>query len=187
MNNDSQLASIHKNDNNKSLNIYDLETEKLISSFDTKCNLKDIHSNIKNGPVNEGNTIYAISDNGYHHYDPRIKNMQVCENTYKTVHGLNSIASTNDGTFAVSSSDGHVRLYTNITQKRAKTDLVGFGDPILELDVCKSGDWVLGTCESYLMLIPTVLDENKNGFTHRMGKDKPLPIKLTLNHSDLVK
>lgn len=113
--------------------------------------------------------------------------MKVNENTYKSVKGLNNIVSTQNGNFAISSNDGHVRMYTDISQKRAKTDLPGFGDDITDLDVSKDGDWILSTCETYLMLIPTVLDENSNGFTHRMGQEKPLPLKLTISHSDLMK
>jgi len=78
-------------------------------------------------------------------------------------------------------------MYTNIDQKRAKTELIGFGDGITQLDTCKDGSWILATCKNYLMMIPTVLDEDSNGFTKKMGKDKPLPIKLTLTHSDIIK
>lgn len=145
-NNDTQMLSIQANDANKSLNMWDIETEKLISSFETGVSLMDISSNIKNGPVNEGNTVYGIHDSGYIHFDPRIKDMKVCENKYKTVHGLTNIISDQKGHFAIGSTDGHVRMYTDISQKRAKTDLPGFGDPIRELDVSKDGEWILATC-----------------------------------------
>jgi len=69
----------------------------------------------------------------------------------------------------------------------AKTDLPCFGDNIDHIDITKDGNWILCTCKTYLLLISTVLDEDKNGFTHRMGKNKPLPIKLTLNNTDLHK
>lgn len=187
MNGDQKMVTTNHNDANKSLNIYDLETQQLISSFQNNMCLTDITSNQKSGPINEGNTVYASSTNGYCNLDPRIKDMKVVENIYKTVHGLNNIKTNQNGNFAISGDDGHIRLYTNITQKRAKTELPGFGDAIKEMDVSKDGSWVLATCEKYLMMVPTVLDEKHDGFTKRMGKDKPLPLKLTLTHADLMK
>jgi len=163
-----------------------VETEQLVRSFDTGLNLTDITPEAKSGPVNQANTVFATSTNGYFQLDPRVNDMMVNENKYKSVSGLTNIVSTARGNFAIGSEDGHVRMYTNITQKRAKTDLPGFGDPVRQLDVTKDGAWVLGTCDTYLMLIPTALSEDSNGFTHRMGKEKPLPLKLVLTHADLV-
>lgn len=109
-NNDGNMVTINHNDMNKSLNLWDIETEKLIRTFDTSTNLTDITSCVKNGPVNEGNTVFGTSSNGYYQFDPRVDQMKVSENTYKSVKGLNGIKATANGNFAISSEDGHVRM-----------------------------------------------------------------------------
>jgi len=56
-NNDSQLVTTSRNDNGKTLNIYDVETEQLIKSFDTTVHLTDITPDSKTGAVNQCNTL----------------------------------------------------------------------------------------------------------------------------------
>jgi len=63
MNNDKNFVSINENDQNR-INLYDIETEKLISSFENNVNIKDIVSEYKTGPITESNTIYSITNNG---------------------------------------------------------------------------------------------------------------------------
>ena len=70
----------------------------------------------------------------------------------------------------------------------AKTLLPGLGDPILHIDSTLAGDWVLATCETYLLVIPTLFEGGaKNGFLARMGKEKPDPFKLSLKPRDVAK
>jgi hypothetical protein len=45
---------------------------------------------------------------------------------------------------------------------------LGFGDPVIAVDVTDDGEWVLATCRRYLLAIPTKLDDS-NGFEKRMG------------------
>ena len=47
------------------------------------------------------------------------------------------------------------------------------------------GNWVLATTKTYLLAIPTLCSNGKTGFDHRMGKEKPMPIKLTISARDI--
>ena len=47
--------------------------------------------------------------------------------------------------------------------------------------------WILATTKTYILLIPTVCDNDKTGFEHRMGKEKPNPKKLCIHVKDLTK
>eukprot|EP01006_Ploeotia_vitrea_P043090 TRINITY_DN66689_c6_g9_i1.p2 TRINITY_DN66689_c6_g9~~TRINITY_DN66689_c6_g9_i1.p2 ORF type:complete len:195 (+),score=108.79 TRINITY_DN66689_c6_g9_i1:58-585(+) len=73
----------------------------------------------------------------------------------------------------------------------AKTLLPGLGDPIIGLDVSGDGRWILATCRTYLLVIPTQFEDKKNrvrtGFDARMGQNKPVPRKLQLHTTDLAK
>ena len=40
------------------------------------------------------------------------------------------------------------------------------------------GKWIVATTQTYLLLIPTMCENGKTGFEHRMGKEKPNPKKL---------
>jgi hypothetical protein len=66
---------------------------------------------------------------------------------------------------------------------RATTTLPGFGcararvfcltargrsDAVTSIDVTEDGAWVLATCKTYLVVIPTTIDES-TGFETRMG------------------
>ena len=55
------------------------------------------------------------------------------------------------------------------------------------MDVSQDGHWVLATCATLLLVIPTALSSEKTGFESRMGKNKPAPLRLTLHPSDIAK
>ena len=65
--------------------------------------------------------------------------------------------------------------------------LPGLGDPIISIEVSRDGQYVLATTLTYLLIIPTMCNNGKTGFEHRMAKEKPTPIRLTLKPSDVVK
>ena len=90
------------------------------------------------------------------------------------------------GGLAIGSLDGQIRLYKQVGQN-AKTLLPGLGDPIKGIDMSNDAKWVVATTQSYLLLIPTEFGDGKNGFEHRMGKDKPQPKKLQIHCTDLAK
>lgn len=89
------------------------------------------------------------------------------------------------GGLALGSADGKIRLYKSLGGN-ASTLLPGLGDPIISIEVSRDGNWVLATTRGYLLLVPTMCENGKTGFDHRMGKEKPIPRKLYLNVRDLT-
>jgi len=87
------------------------------------------------------------------------------------------VATTFNGGLAIGSLNGEIRLYKDVGQN-AKTLLPGLGDPIRGIDMSIDGKWIVATTQTYLLLIPTICENGKTGFEHRMGKEKPNPKKL---------
>ena len=87
------------------------------------------------------------------------------------------MATTFNGGLAIGSLNGEIRLYKDVGQN-AKTLLPGLGDPIRGIDMSIDGKWIVATTQTYLLLIPTLCENGKTGFEHRMGKEKPNPKKL---------
>ena len=83
----------------------------------------------------------------------------------------------------MASKKGDIRLFNKL-DKRAKTLLPGFGDPILGIDVTEDGKYILATCKTYLLFICTEIqgsDDLVTGFVKSMPADnKPLPKRLAL-------
>lgn len=63
----------------------------------------------------------------------------------------------------------------------------GLQDPITSLEVSRDCNWILATTKTYILIIPTLCDNGKTGFDHRMGKEKPNPKKLQILPKDLAK
>ncbi|CAA6662278.1 unnamed protein product [Spirodela intermedia] len=64
-------------------------------------------------------------------------------------------ATTGDGSIVVGSLDGRIRLYSKSSMRMAKTAFPGLGSPITYVDVTFDGRWILGTTDTYLVLIST--------------------------------
>ncbi|KAA3468058.1 protein CYPRO4-like [Gossypium australe] len=97
-------------------------------------------------------------------------------------------ASTGDGSIVVGSLDGKIRLYSKTSMRQAKTAFPGLGSPITHVDVTYDGKWVLGTTDTYLVLICTMFTDKdgktKTGFSGRMGNKIPAPRLLKLTPLD---
>ncbi|KAH1120337.1 hypothetical protein J1N35_003497 [Gossypium stocksii] len=97
-------------------------------------------------------------------------------------------ASTGDGSIVVGSLDGKIRLYSKTSMRQAKTAFPGLGSPITHVDVTYDGKWVLGTTDTYLVLICTLFTDRdgktKTGFSGRMGNKIPAPRLLKLTPLD---
>lgn len=114
------------------------------------------------------------------------------ERPYKTNPKFSCVVTTKTGELATGSETGEIKLYSKVGQI-AKTALPGLGDPIRHIDSTHDGLWVLATCDKYLLVIPTYMQNtskknygDSNGFKMRMGKDKPSPLKLTLKPRDIA-
>nr|CAD1831975.1 unnamed protein product [Ananas comosus var. bracteatus] len=97
-------------------------------------------------------------------------------------------ATTGDGSIVVGSLDGKIRLYSKNSMRMAKTAFPGLGSPITHVDVTFDGKWILGTTDTYLILISTVFKDKdgkeKNGFSGRMGNKIAAPRLLKLTPLD---
>ena len=102
--------------------------------------------------------------------------------SYAVKNDFSCGATTGAGELAVASAKGEIRLFNKL-DKRAKTLLPMFGDPILGVDTTENGKFILATCKTYLLLINTELNDGSGtGFTKSMGgaEDKPIPKRLQL-------
>jgi VID27 C-terminal WD40-like domain len=72
--------------------------------------------------------------------------------------------------------------------RMAKTAFPGLGSPITHVDVTYDGKWILGTTDTYLVLICTIFidkdGKEKTGFTGRMGNRIAAPRLLKLTPLD---
>ncbi|KAJ6236836.1 vacuolar import and degradation protein [Anaeramoeba flamelloides] len=132
----------------------------------------------------------GLNPNSIFLIDPRLSKNKIVETQkfqYKptTRANLSSICTTKDGCIGTGSKTGEIRLFSEIN-KRAKTLLPGFGDPISAMDVTEDGKWVLATCKDYLLVVNTDLGNGKNGFKVRLGKKKPRPTRLQLEKHHLL-
>nr|GEW69470.1 hypothetical protein [Tanacetum cinerariifolium] len=97
-------------------------------------------------------------------------------------------ATTGDGSIVVGSLDGKIRLYSTTSMGQAKTAFPGLGSPITHVDVTYDGKWILGTTDTYLILICTLFTDKdgktKTGFSGRMGSKIPAPRLLKLTPVD---
>jgi len=99
------------------------------------------------------------------------------ERIYKKSPNFKTITTTSTGGIAIGSFDGTIRLYKQVGQD-AKTLLPGLQDPIISIEVSRDSNWILATTKTYILIIPTMCENGKTGFEHRMGKEKPNPKKL---------
>lgn len=128
-------------------------------------------------------TFIGLSDSSLFRIDPRLRGSKRVESEMKQYAVKNHFtcgATTGAGELAVASAKGELRLFNKL-DKRAKTLLPGFGDPIIGIDVTESGRWVIATCKTYLLFISTEIPgEDVLGFSRPMGANKPVPKRLQL-------
>jgi hypothetical protein len=58
------------------------------------------------------------------------------------------------GGYAIGNDKGEIRLYKDVGSN-AKNLIPGFGEPIKSIDISLDKKWVLATCTTYLVVIPT--------------------------------
>lgn len=122
-----------------------------------------------------------------HQIDPRVgANSLVNSKMYKTDVLFNTISPTVSGGFAIGSANGDLRMYSKMGQI-AKTLLPGLGEPIKSVDISHDQQWILVTCQTYLLVLPATNDAGVNAFEKSISKSKPKPFKLTVDPKDIVK
>ncbi|KAF8050201.1 hypothetical protein N665_2028s0008 [Sinapis alba] len=97
-------------------------------------------------------------------------------------------ATTGDGSIVVGSLDGKIRLYSSNTMRQAKTAFPGLGAPVTHVDATYDGKWIVGTTDTYLIVICTLFTDKagktKTGFEGRMGNKIAAPRLLKLRPLD---
>ncbi|KAF7851532.1 hypothetical protein BT93_L3750 [Corymbia citriodora subsp. variegata] len=190
----------------------DIETGKIVSEWKFEkdgadITMRDIVNDSKGAQLDPtGSTFLGLDDNRLCRWDMRDRKGLVQDladaNTpvlnwtqgHQFSRGTNfqCFATTGDGSIAVGSLDGKIRLYSINSMRQAKTAFPGLGSPITHVDVTFDGKWILGTTDTYLILICTLFTDKdgktKTGFNGRMGNriSAPRLLKLTPLDSHLA-
>ena len=148
--------------------------------------VSSILPNSKYSQMTGESTFIGLNSNSIFRVDPRLPGTKRVESEMKSYAVKNEFScgtTTGAGELAVASAKGELRLFNKL-DKRAKTLLPMFGDPILGVDTTENGKFILATCKTYLLLINTELTDGSGatGFTKSMGgaEEKPIPKRLQL-------
>jgi hypothetical protein len=149
-------------------------------------------------PVSEGaqatgeKTFLGMNERALFVMDPRVNTSDVFGNRVRSFNYATNVkmacaATDAAGHIATGSKSGQIRLFDGEANregelKRAKTLLQGLGDPISHVDVTADGEWLLGTCGSYLLLLNT-----EGGYTKSISKTSDEPVSLSLDWKDVSK
>ncbi|XP_059446288.1 protein CYPRO4 [Corylus avellana] len=186
----------------------DIETGKIVTEWKFEkdgadITMRDITNDTKGSQLDPSeSTFLGLDDNRLCQWDMRERRgmVQNIANANSPVlhwtqghqfsRGTNfqCFATTGDGSIVVGSLDGKIRLYSKTSMRQAKTAFPGLGSPITNVDVTYDGKWILGTADTYLVLICTMFTDKdgktKTGFSGRMGNKIPAPRLLKLTPLD---
>lgn len=189
----------------KGLHQLDIETGKIVTEWKfgkdgTDITMRDITNDNKGAQLDpSGSTFLGLDDSRLCRWDMRDRNGIVQNIANESTPVLNwaqghqfsrgtnfrCFATTGDGSIVVGSLDGKIRLYSISSMRQAKTAFPGLGSPITHVDVTFDGKWILGTTDTYLILICSLFTDKdgktKTGFAGRMGNriSAPRLLKLT--------
>lgn len=186
----------------------DIETGKIVTEWKfgkdgVDMSMKDITSDSKGSQLDPSeSTFLGLDTNSLCQWDMRERKgmvQKIANSAPPVLHwnqghqfsrGTNfqCFATAGDGSIVVGSIDGKIRLYSRTSMRQAKTAFPGLGSPITSVDVTYDGKWVLGTTDTYLILICTLFTDKdgktKTGFSGRMGNKIPAPRLLKLTPVD---
>ncbi|KAI3865826.1 hypothetical protein MKW92_009000 [Papaver armeniacum] len=192
----------------KGLHQLDIETGRIVSEWKFEkdgadISMRDITNDSKGAQLDPSeSTFLGLDDNRLCRWDMRDRRGIVQDLTSASTPVLNwtqghqfsrgtnfqCFATTGDGSIVVGSLDGKIRLYSTTSMRQAKTAFPGLGSPITHVDVTFDGKWILGTTDTYLILICTLYTDKdgktKTGFAGRMGNKISAPRLLKLNPLD---
>ncbi|CAM8998608.1 unnamed protein product [Rhodiola kirilowii] len=192
----------------KGLHQLDIETGRIVTEWrfekdGTDITMRDITNDGKGAQLDpSGSTFLGLDDNRLCRWDMRDKRGMVQDLVTSSAPVLNwtqghqfsrgtnfqCFATTGDGSIVVGSLDGKIRLYSNNSMRQAKTAFPGLGSPITHVDVTFDGKWILGTTDTYLILICSMFADKdgntKTGFAGRMGNRIAAPRLLKLTPLD---
>lgn len=140
-------------------------------------------------------TFLGLNERAVFMMDPRVRENHITGNrvasfNYATNVKLNAAATDASSHIVVGNKAGQIRLFDGERNcdgdlKRAKTLLGGLGDAITHIELTGDGEWILGTCATYLVLVNTVTAEGVSGFEKSIRAAQP--ITLSLSWSDITK
>ncbi|XP_048336338.2 protein CYPRO4 [Ziziphus jujuba] len=186
----------------------DIETGKIVTEWKfekdgTDITMRDVTNDTKGSQLDPSeSTFLGLDDNRLCQWDMRdrsgmVQNIAAASSPvlhwnqgHQFSRGTNfqCFATTGDGSIVVGSLDGKIRLYSKTSMRQAKTAFPGLGSPITHVDVTFDGKWILGTTDTYLILICTLFTDKdgktKTGFSGRMGNRIPAPRLLKLTPLD---
>ncbi|XP_058097139.1 protein CYPRO4-like isoform X2 [Magnolia sinica] len=186
----------------------DIETGKVVTEWrfekdGTDITMRDITNDSKGSQLDPSeSTFLGLDDNRLCRWDMRdrkgiVQNLAAADTPvlhwaqgHQFSRGTNfqCFATTGDGSIVVGSIDGKIRLYSKTSMRAAKTAFPGLGSPITHVDVTFDGKWILGTTDTYLILICTLFTDkdgkSKTGFSGRMGNRIAAPRLLKLTPLD---
>ena len=170
---------------------YDLPKGKIVNEWKTdKTSISDICPLKRNGQTTDEKVIYGVNPKSVFTLDERVNNKNNIADikTYQTKTHANKIISTGDGQFVTGGEKGDLRFYDRIGIK-AKNLISLYGDPIRHIEISSDDQYLLLTCDKYLLLI-NVTDKNgeDNAFKHTIKlDDRRGPVTLHLNTKDIAK
>ena len=168
---------------------YDLPKEKIVNEWKTdKVTISDICSLKKNGQMTDEPLIYGVNPKSVFTLDERVsnKNNIVDIKTYSHKNNANKIMSNNNGQFVTGSTKGDLRLYDKMGIK-AKNLFSFYGDPIRFIDISSDDQYILLTCDKYLLLL-NAGNEDKSAFLKTIKTDeRKTPLRLQIKTTDVAK
>jgi len=128
---------------------------------------------MSNNPI-----ILGYNQNSLFTLDGRINNNNkiVSIKNYRTLPKFSCISSTEKGNVVLGSNNGEIRLYKDIGQN-AKTLLQCYGDPIRSIDTTKDGNYILCTCDKYLLIICSYFN-GINGYEMSLNNNNNINIAI---------
>lgn len=186
----------------------DIETGKIVTDWKfakdgADITMRDITNDTKGSQLDPSeSTFLGLDDNRLCQWDMRdrrgmVQNIASADSPvlnwsqgHQFSRGTNfqCFATTGDGSIVVGSLDGKIRLYSRTSMRQAKTAFPGLGSPITHVDVTYDGKWILGTTDTYLILICTLFTDKdgktKTAFSGRAGNKIPAPRLLKLTPVD---
>ena len=170
---------------------YDLPKGKIVNEWKTdKTSISDICPLKRNGQTTDEKVIYGVNPKSVFTLDERVNNKNNIADikTYQTKTHANKIISSGEGQFVTGGEKGDLRFYDRIGIK-AKNLISLYGDPIRHIEISSDDQYLLLTCDKYLLLI-NVTDKNgeDNAFKHTIKlDDRRGPVTLRLNTKDIAK
>lgn len=163
---------------------YDLNKMKIVEEYKTDKKVKDINAfttENRYGHMTDNQLLVGINSDSLFTLDPRINKsnkLGACREYAKTTKTLfKTLCTSANGNIVVGSVDGKIRLYSgsNIHAKTsAKTALPSLGDPIKSVEISNDGNYILATCNNYLMVINTKVSQDGkdvDGFNQSITKN----------------